>query len=146
MAYAERNTWAQLIASLAGTIVYVVLVAPELWRVPIDEVEWVWPMVWTVAGAIVLSIVLSIGWGILAGMRDPEETHTADQRDREIEWFGDRIGVAFLVIGALSALVLAMLDVDTFWIGNAIFFGFFLSAFIGGIARLSAYRGGFPRW
>ena len=78
-----------------------------------------------------------------AGMRDPELEQRADQRDREIEWFGDRIGQAFLVLGGLGGLVLAMTRADWFWIGNAIFAGFVLSAILGGIARLVAYRRGF---
>ncbi len=53
------------------------------------------------------------------------------------------MGAAFVVIGALGALILAMVEAEWFWIGNAIFAGFFLSAFIGGIARLIAYRRGF---
>lgn len=144
MGYVERNTWAQLIASAAGTIVYVALVLSQLWSRPVGEIGWQWPMVWTITGAIVLSIVLSILWGIAAGMRDPDEEHRADQRDREIEHLGDRVGQAFLVIGGLAALVLAMVRADWFWIGNAIFFGFFLSAFVGGIARIVVYRRGMP--
>jgi len=142
MGYAERNTWSQLIASAGGTAVYFAIVLPQLGG-PVDEIDWVWPMVWSLLGAIVGSILLSIVWGIGAGMRDPEEDHRADQRDREIEWFGDRIGQAFMVIGGLAGLILAMVEAHWFWIGNAIFLGFFLSALLGGIARLVAYRRGF---
>ncbi|GAA2976979.1 hypothetical protein JOD63_003288 [Microbacterium terrae] len=145
MAYAERNTWAQLIASILGTAVYLVIVVPQLFQKPVDEIDWVWPMVWTILAAIVLSIVVSIGWGIAAGMRDPDEEHTADQRDRDIERFGDRVGQAFAVIGSLVALVLCMVEAPWFWIGNAIFLGFFLSATLGGFARLAAYREGIPQ-
>lgn len=143
MGYTERNTWAQLIASLIGTITYFAIILPQLAQRPAHEIDWGWPMLWTTLGAIAGSIVLSILWGIVAGMRDPDEEHRADQRDREIEWFGDRIGQAFLVIGGLAALVLAAFEVEWFWIGNAVFTGFFLSAFVGGIARLVAYRRGF---
>lgn len=143
MGYAERNTWVQLVASVAGVAVYLAIVVPQLVSRPVGEVDWVWPMTWTILGAIVLSIVLAIGWGILAGARDPATEHRADQRDREIEWFGDRVGQAFLVIGALGALVLAMVRADWFWIGNAVFVGFFLSSLFGGMARLAAYRRGF---
>lgn len=144
MGYVERNTWSQLIASAAGTAVYLALMLPQAWSMPVGEIAWQWPMVWTIAGAIVLSIAISILWGIGAGMRDPDEEHRADQRDREIEHLGDRVGQAFMVIGGLAALVLAMAHADWFWIGNAIFFGFFLSAFIGGIARIVVYRRGMP--
>lgn len=144
MGYVERNTWSQLIASAGGVVVYLALVLPQLWTTPIDEIAWQWPMAWTITGAIVASIVISILWGIGAGMRDPDEEHRADQRDREIEHLGDRVGQAFMVIGGLAALILAMLQAEWFWIGNAIFFGFFLSAFVGGIARIVVYRGGMP--
>lgn len=143
MGYAERNTWAQLIAGVIGTGAYLVIVLPQFGDRAIGDVDWAWPMVWCIAAAIVLSIVLSVLWGIAAGMRDPELEQRADQRDREIEWFGDRIGQAFLVLGGLGGLVLAMTRADWFWIGNAIFAGFVLSAILGGIARLVAYRRGF---
>ena len=143
MAYMERTIWAQLIASVIGLVVYLALIVPQLITTPVGEVAWVWPMVGTIAGAIVLSIVLSIAWGIVARMRDPELEHSADQRDREIEWFGERVGPGFLAIGAIGALILAMVEAPWFWIGNALFLGFFLSAALGGMARLGAYRRGF---
>ncbi|WP_106815184.1 hypothetical protein [Microbacterium timonense] len=142
MAYSERNIWAQLIASIVGTAVYLSIVLPQLDR-PVDDIDWAWPMAWTIIGAIVASIVISIVWGILAGMRDPDEEHSADQRDREIGWFGDRIGQAFSVIGGVAALILAMVEAHWFWIGNVLFLGFFLSASLSAIARLIAYRRGF---
>ncbi|MFH8251376.1 hypothetical protein ACH3VR_13470 [Microbacterium sp. B2969] len=143
MGYSERITWSQLIASTIGLVVYLVIVLPQLSHTAVGDIDWVWPMVWTILGAIVLSIVLSIAWGIVAGMLDPELEHRSDQRDREIEHFGDRIGQAFLVIGALAGLVLAMVEAEWFWIGNALFLGFYLSASLGGVARLIAYRRGF---
>lgn len=143
MGYAERITWSQLIASTLGMIVYLVIVVPQLARTPVDDIVWVWPMVWTIIGSVALSITISIVWGIFAGMRDPSIEYKSDQRDREIEHFGDRVGQAFLVIGALGGLILAMVSAHWFWIGNAIFLGFFLSALLGGIARLVAYRRGF---
>ncbi|GAA3639786.1 hypothetical protein GCM10022200_24100 [Microbacterium awajiense] len=143
MGYSERNIWSQLIASVVGTAVYLSLVLPQLGSTPVDEIDWVWPMVWVIVGAIALSIVVSIVWGIVAGAVDPEEEHRADQRDREIEWFGDRVGQSLLALGGLGGLVLAMVEADWFWIGNAIYLGFFLSASLSGIARLVAYRRGF---
>lgn len=140
--YAERITWSQLIASPIAITVYLVLVLPQLSR-GIERVDWVAPMLWAIGVGIVVSIVLSIAWGIVAGMRDAGEQHVMDQRDREIERFGDRVGQAFLVLGGLAGLVLAMLDAASFWIGNALFAGFFVSAFVGTIARLVAYRRGF---
>lgn len=145
MGYAERNIWVQLVVSGAGTVVYLAIVLPQLWQRPVDDIDWMWPMTWTILAVIALTILLSIGWGIFAGLRDPGEGHAADQRDREIEWFGDRVGQAFATVGGLAALVLAMLEAHWFWIGNVLFLGFFLTAAFSGIARLRAYRRGFPQ-
>ena len=146
MGYAERLTWTQLVSSLIATGVYFALVIPQLSAAPASEIDWGWPMLWCMLGGIAISIGGSIIWGIVAGMRDPDQEHRLDQRDREIERFGDRIGQAFLVIGGVAALVLSALRADWFWIGHAVFIGFFLSAVVGGIARLIGHRRGFQEW
>jgi hypothetical protein len=56
------------------------------------------------------------------------------------------MGQAFVVIGALGALVLALFDVDGFWIANVIYLCFVLSAILSSIAKIVAYRSGMPRW
>lgn len=142
MGYSERNVWTSLVVGVIGVGVYLAIVLPQLSTVPVAEIGWQWPMVYCILGAIAVSIVLSIAWGIVAGMRDPDEEHRADVRDRDIERMGDRVGQAFTVIGGLAALVLAMVGADAFWIGNAIFFGFFLAATLSAIARVIAYRRG----
>jgi hypothetical protein len=69
-----------------------------------------------------------------------------DQRDKEIYRFGEYIGQSFLVIGGVAALVMAMAEVDHFWIANAIYLAFFLSAILGSVAKIVAYRRGFQPW
>jgi hypothetical protein len=79
---------------------------------------------------------------MLAGMRDPDGVGRSDQRDRDIAHMGDRVGQAFMVIGGLGAIVLCAVEADGFWIANTLFFGFALSALVGGVARVIAYRRG----
>lgn len=142
MGYAERNVWSGLVTSVVVLGVYLALIAPQFGDRPVGEIAWQWPMALCILGGIVATIVLSILWGIVAGMRDPNEKHRSDIRDRDIERMGDRVGRAFTVIGGLAALVLAMTDAEPFWIGHAIFLGFFLSALLGGVAQVIAYRRG----
>lgn len=142
MGYAERNVWATLVASVVGVAVYAAIVLPQLATTPIDEVRWQWPLLWSLVGAIAGAIVLSIAAGIVAGMRDPQERSQTDVRDTDIERMGSRVGYAFTAIGGVTALALAMLEAHWFWIGNALFAGFFLSAAVGGVAQLVAYRRG----
>lgn len=143
MGYSERNVWSGMVASVICVGVYLSIVGPDVIAGgAVSAIAWQWPMVWCLVGGLAGAVLVSIVWGIVAGMRDPSEQHRADVRDRDIERMGDRVGQAFTVIGGVTALVLAMVGAETFWIGHAIFFGFFLSAVIGAIAQLVAYRRG----
>ena len=142
MVYEERNIWAGLIVTVIAMTVYVIVVLRQAGGGPLTDVEW-WPiMLWTIIGSILASIVLSILWGIFAGMRDPDGVGKSDQRDRDIARMGGRVGQAFMVIAGLGVIVLCAFEADWFWIANTMFFGFALSAFIGGIASVIAYRRG----
>jgi hypothetical protein len=142
MAYEERNVWAGLIVSLVGMTVYVIVVLSQAGGGPLTEVDWVPIMLWTIGGSIVATIVVSILWGILAGMSDPDGVGKSDQRDRDIAQMGGRVGQAFLVLAGLGVIVLCAVEADWFWIANIMFFGFALSAMIGGVASVIAYRRG----
>jgi MFS family permease len=142
MVYEERNTWVGLIVSVIGITAYVIVVLQQADGGPLTDVVW-WPiMLWTIGLSILASIVISILWGIFAGMRDPDGVGKSDQRDRDIARMGSRVGQAFLVIAGLGVLVLCAVEADWFWIANTMFFGFALSAFVGGIASVIAYRRG----
>lgn len=142
MVYEERNTWAGLIVTVIAMTVYVIIVLQQAGGGPVTDVEW-WPiMASTIGASIVASIVLSILWGMIAGMRDPDGVGKSDIRDRDIAHMGGRVGQAFMVIAGLGVIVLCAFEADWFWIANTMFFGFALSAFIGGVAQVIAYRRG----
>lgn len=142
MVYEERNMWSTLVASVIGVIVYVVVVLQQAAGGPLTETDW-WPaMLWTIGGSIVGAIVVSIVWGILAGTRDPDGVGRSDERDREISRMGSQVGQAFLVLAGLGVIVLCSFQAHWFWIANTMFFGFALSAVVGGIAGVIAYRRG----
>lgn len=142
MGYGERNTWATLIASVLGCFAYAAIIGSRLRSMPVAEVEWIAPMLWTAGAAIVASIIGSIGLGLVAGVRDPEVGHVADVRDRDISRFGDRVGQTFLVLGMVGALALCAVPADMFWIANTLYAGLALGTIAGSIARVVAYRGG----
>lgn len=142
MVYQERNLWSSLIVSVIGSIVYVVVTLLAADGRPLTEVDWVPIMLWTILGSIVAAIVVSIVWGMLAGIRDPEGVGKSDQRDRDIAQMGNRVGYAFLVIAGLGVLVLCAFEADWFWIANTMYFGFAVSTIVGGIASVVAYRRG----
>lgn len=142
MVYEERNIWAGLIVSVIAMIVYVVIVLQQAAGGPLTDVDWVPIMLWIIGGSIVVVILVSIVWGILAGMRDPDGVGKSDQRDRDIAHMSTRVGQAFLVIAGLGVIVLCAFEADWFWIANTMFFGFALSSIVGGIASVVAYRRG----
>lgn len=142
MVYTERNIWSSLVVSVIGVSAYVILILQRAGSGPVTDVDWFPLMLWTIGLSIAAAIVVSILWGVLAGMRDREQATTTDVRDRDISRMGDRVGQAFLVIAGIGVIVLCALEADRFWIAHAMFFGFAVSAIIGGIAQVIAYRRG----
>ena len=67
-----------------------------------------------------------------------------DERDREIARFSKNVGQAFLVIGGLAALLMAMAEWDWFWIANTLYLGFALSGILEGTTKVVSYRRGLP--
>ncbi|WP_214467621.1 hypothetical protein [Microbacterium flavescens] len=142
MVYQERNIWTSLIVSAVGMAIYTVIVLQQAVERPVTEIDWVPIMLWTIGGSIVAAIVLSILWGMFAGMRDPDGVGRSDQRDRDISHMSARVGQAFLVIAGLGVIVECAVQLDWFWIANTMFYGFALSSIGGGVASVIAYRRG----
>ncbi len=138
MGYKERSTWIELAVTMGASVWYLVAIAERAQVVPLAEVAFQGPMIRATVISIVASIVLHILYGIVAGHRDTQE----DQRDRQVSRFGDWVGLFPLATGAGAALILAMLEVDHFWVANAIYGGFVASSLTNSLSRLVAYRRG----
>jgi len=142
MVYEERNIWSTLIVSIVGVTIYTIILFQAAGDGPISDVDWVPIMLWMIGASIVGAIVVSIVWGILAGIRDPDGVGKSDQRDRDIAQMGNRVGQAFMVIAGLGVIVLCAFEIDWFWIANTMYYGFAISTIVGGIASVIAYRRG----
>ena len=136
MSFDEKNAWAYLVVAVLGYATYLILLAAY------GPGAYVPLLLWTVGGSIAANILARIGISVA----NPREADKRDQRDREIKVFGERVGQAFVVIGALAALILALFQAPWFWIANAVYAAFVLSAVVGSIATLVAYRKGLPAW
>jgi hypothetical protein len=137
MSSEEKTVWIRAVVAVVAYAVYLIIVIPLLGVTPLGDVPYVAPFLWSIGGAIVASIVLHILF-----VR-PEKK---DQRDREIYRFGETVGQAFVVIGGVGAMLLALFEFEYFWIANLIYLCFVLSAILSAIAKLIAYRSGMPRW
>ena len=147
MSFEERGVWILLTVAVGAYAVYLSLILSGPADVPLAERAYVVPMLWTIGGAIVAGIALTIIAGILTGIVSRRgQIDKKDQRDKEINRLGDHIGSSFVAIGGVSALILAWIEAPYFWIANVIYLGFVLSGIVGSVAKLVAYRRGFQTW
>lgn len=142
MSYEEKSAWLFGVTAVVAYSVYLVVVLGQVGGAPLMDVPYVAPLLWSIGGAIAVSILLHIVMGMFSSKGD----RAKDQRDREIYRFGEYIGQSFLVIGAVAALLMAMAELDHFWIANTIYLAFVLSAILGSVAKIVAYRWGFQAW
>ncbi len=142
MVYEERNAWAGLIVSPITMIVYAILIVQQAAGGPLTDVDWFPLMLWVIGGSILAVIILSVVWGMIAGMTDAGGIGKSDIRDRDISRLGGRVEQAFLVIAGLGVIALCAVAADVFWIANTMFAGFWVAATIGSVARVIAYRRG----
>ncbi|MFB9889044.1 hypothetical protein [Planobispora takensis] len=139
MPFEEKLAWIMAAVSAVAYAVYLTLLLGQAGPTPLAEVTYVPIMLWSIGAAIVVAIVLRIVAAALA----PEDAGQKDQRDREINRFGDHTGQSFVVIGGIAACVLAMAEADQFWIANVLYLAFVLSAVLGSLTKIAAYRKGF---
>ena len=142
MSFEEKNTWVYALVSVVAFAAYLVTILGRAQGIPVSEVPYVGAMLWSIGAAIVASIVgrivIAVVW--------PRDADRTDQRDKEIYRFGEYVGQWLVVIGASVALLLAMAEVDHFWIANELYLAFVLAALLSSAAKLVAYRRGFQLW
>jgi hypothetical protein len=144
MPIAQKRAWAMMVVSALAYVVYVVLVVTNL-QDPVSDTPYVVPLLGTIGGSVAATVLAEIGFAVSA-RREGKAALRTDERDRDIDRFGNHVGQAFIVIGAIAALIMAVLQWPYFWIANVIYLAFVLSAVLGSAARLAAYRQSFQPW
>ena len=135
----ERETWVFLIVSVSAFACYVVWLIAQVFKTPAAEIAYVTPMLLAIGSAIATAIIGNIALSITA----PKAGNKRDQRDREIQRYGDYSGQFLVNIAGLAAVVMCMLRVDYFWIANTIYCAFVGTALITSVVKLRSYRTGF---
>jgi hypothetical protein len=138
MSYEEKSVRVMLVLAVVSYGAYLVIILSGLDGGLLHEADYVLPMLWTIGGSILASIVIHMFLGA------PAKREKRDRRDLEIDRFGEFIGSGLLVIGAVAALIFAMLELEYFWIANVIYLAFVLSAIVASVAKMVAYRSGMP--
>ncbi|MDK1472058.1 hypothetical protein QNO07_01205 [Streptomyces sp. 549] len=140
MAAEEKRAWIMLAVTVAAYAAYLAVVLGGAAGGPLAEASYAAALLWTIGASVAAAIVLNV----VLGVDSPARTERPDERDREIHRFGEYTGQSMLVVGGIAGLVLAMAEVAHFWIANALFLAFVLSAVTGATAKVAAYRQGSP--
>ena len=139
MSYEEKGQWVYLAATSIGYSVYLVLVLGSAGTTPLPEVDYQPILLWTIGVAIAASIIGRIAIEIVR----PSESYSEDVRDRDIGRHGEYRAGLVLGIGMVVPFILALVEVDHFWIANAMYLVFTTQAIVGAVVKLIAYRRGF---
>ena len=139
MSFEEKTTWIYAFIAVVVPPFYFANVLGQLSTTPVADIAYQWPLLNAVGAAIVLAII----GAIVISISSPKEAGKADQRDKDISRLGEYVTGLVLAVGVLVPFGLAMLEVDHFWIANAIYAAFLLSAIAGTVAKIVAYRRGF---
>jgi hypothetical protein len=142
MTFAEKSSWVVVVVSVPTFLVYLALVVPQLLGQPVAEVSWVGPMILAIVGFVVANVL----GNVVAAASNPREADMTDERDREIDRAGRRVGDWLVIAGAIAGLVLAMAMAEQFWIANAIFLGGMAASTATAAMKIAAYRGSVQRW
>lgn len=150
MSYEERGQWVYLIANVLGLGGYASFILGRADSLPLANEVYVPALLWTIgiaitlsiAGRIAVEIAARIAGEIAGEVASDTETYTADVRDRDIGRLGEYVGGTVLGVGMIVPFALTLAEFDHFWIANAIYLVFALSAFVGTVVKLIAYRRG----
>ncbi len=138
MSFEEKGTWAYLGLAIVIPAIYFRHVLGLMGPTPVAEIAYVRPLITAIVAAIAAAIVAHI----LIAVAKPSEADKRDVRDKDISRFGDYVGGIVLGVAVAGVLVLTMLELEHFWIANAIYAAFIVQAIASSIVKLVAYRRG----
>jgi hypothetical protein len=139
MSFEEKGTWTYTVIAVVAALIYFAIVLGQLPQTAADDLAFQVPLLAAIGATIGLSIVAHIVVGIAA----PDDAGKRDQRDKDINRYGEYVGGLVLGVAVVVPLILALSEADHFWIANTIYLAFVLSTTAGSIVKIVAYRRGF---
>ena len=139
MSFEEKSAWIYALIVVVVAAIYFTLVLGQLPRSAASDIDYQVPLLATIGGSILLTIAAHIVIAIAA----PDDAGKRDQRDKDINRYGEYVGGIVLSVAAVVPLILAMTEADHFWIANTIYLALIVSATVGSIVKIVAYRRGF---
>ncbi|MET9338509.1 hypothetical protein [Nonomuraea sp. NPDC003804] len=139
MSIEEKRVWIYAAIATGVPIVYFAVILRQLPTTDVTHIAYVWPLL----TAITVAVVMNIAGSVVTAIASPGEAGKRDERDVDIHLHGQRVEYLVLVLGGVTAFGLALARIEHFWIANALYLAFALSAVASSIARIVAYRRGF---
>jgi len=139
MSFEEKRTWIYAAIAVAIPAVYLAHVLGQVPGTPVTEIAYAGPMFL----AIGVAILTSIAADFLTALVSPKTANKKDERDKQIARLGLTVGFFVFSILVLVPFGLALAEIAHFWIANAIYLAFTLTAAIYSIVKIVAYRRGF---
>lgn len=138
MSFEEKSTWVYAVIAVVLPIAYFAVILPQLSTTPAADIEYQVPLLTVIGLAIAAAIVAAIVIAISA----PSEAGKTDQRDKDVNRFGEYVAGIVLGVAAVVPFLLAIAEAEYFWIANTLYLAFILSAVAGSMAKIVAYRRG----
>ena len=139
MSAEEIRAWIMVLVTIIAYPIYLLIILGRADNAGLAQVEYGSAMIRTIGISVAVSIVLNI----LTAIFTPGSTSKKDPREREINRVGEFVGQGWVVLAGVSALAMSIYEVKYFWIANALYLGFTLSAIFGSITKIVAHRWGF---
>lgn len=143
MSFEEKHWWTYAAIALVVPAIYFAIILPQTTGGSVDEIAFQLPLLAAVGAGVVLGIVANIILAMTSGIGSGQATARADERDRDINRLGEYVGGIVLAVSMVVPFVLALLEVDQFWIANSMYLAFTLSAIAGSAVKILIYRRGF---
>jgi hypothetical protein len=143
MSLEEKRWWSYAAIALVVPAIYFAIVLPQIGGTPVEEIEFQVPLLIAGGAGALLGVIANIVLRIASDIRSTRGAARIDQRDRDINRLGEYVAGIVLAVAMGVPFVLAMLEVDHFWIAHAMYLAFVLWALAGSAVKLVTYRRGF---
>lgn len=143
MSVEEKRWWTYGAVALVVSAIYFAFILSKVAGAPVDEIEFQLPLLFAAGSGAILATAATIVLRIASDIAGPKGAAQTDQRDRDINRLGEYVGGIVLAVTMALPFTLALLEVDDFWIANAMYLAFAMSAVAGSATKLVIYRRGF---
>ncbi|GAA3831526.1 hypothetical protein GCM10022226_60790 [Sphaerisporangium flaviroseum] len=138
MSSEEKRAWIYAVIAIGVPVVYFAIILRQVPSTNVADIAYVRPLFTAIGVAVLLNIVATI----VAGIASPKEAGKKDERDKQINRFGEYVGFYVMSVLTLVPLGLAMAEFAYFWIANSLYLAFVLAALTSSVVKIVAYRRG----